>query len=377
VRVVWLTCLLAGCEYVAPSNPIALDDAPADSTTACVSFSTLVDTCTLPPGTPLTLSGTLDFDTNTGDLFAGAQPVTVDTMILATVDGEITAILASAVVFAADAQLRAVGARPFAILANDSISLGSNTLIDVSIGGAGARTECPSPAARGTDRNGGAGGGGGGGFGAAGGTGGPGDDDSASPAPGGLGGAAVALPAGILGGCPGAAGGDDDNDNGGRGGVAGGAVYLAAGRRIDIAAGAGIDAAGEGGRGGDQSNLNSGDGGGGGGGSGGMIVLESARISMFGTLAANGGGGGEGSGNTADGNDGADGRFDSDRAAGGSGSSSTGADGGLGGAKFETTGGSIAAPLNGGGGGGGGAAGFIRLLAPTLEVTAVVSPSPS
>lgn len=337
----------------------------------------MLDTCALPPGTPLSLSGTLDFDTNTGDLFAGAQPVTVDTATLVTPDGELMAILASAVVFAPSTRLRAVGARPFAILAGDSITLDANVVIDVSIGGAGARTSCPNPAARGTDRDGGAGGGGGGGFAAPGGTGGPGDDDSPSPAPGGLGGLAIARPAGILGGCPGAAGGDDNNDDGGRGGVAGGAVYLAAGRLIEVAPGAGIDAAGEGGRGGEQSGLNAGDGGGGGGGSGGMIVLEAATLSVSGTLAANGGGGGEGSGNSSDGNDGANGRFDTERALGGAGGSSSGTDGGAGGAKLDPAGATIATPLNGGGGGGGGAAGFIRLLGSMLEVSAVISPSPS
>jgi hypothetical protein len=368
--------LLAGCAYTAPDAPTSADAMPADTTAVCASFSTMTDTCALPPGSPLTLSGILTFDTNTGDLFAGATPIDVATMTLMTPSGEIKAILASTVLFAADTQLRATGARGLAIIASKSIMLSANTSIDVSIGGAGAR-DCPGAAGRGTDRNGGASGGGGGGFGSAGGAGGAGDADSASPTPGGVGGAALDMPAGILGGCPGAAGGDDNNDVGGRGGVAGGAVYLAAGGRIDLALGSGIDAAGEGGAGGDQSGLNFGDAGGGGGGSGGMIVIEAPMIAALGTLAANGGGGGEGSGDSDRGADGARGPFDTTRAPGGRGSSPTGADGGDGGAKFDPAGGTVPLPQNGGGGGGGGAVGFIRLIAETLDVTAVVSPAPS
>lgn len=370
-----LTCVLAACEY----DPAVSDPSPDASSPdgPCATFSSFVDTCAMPDGEPLTLSGSLRFDTNTGDLFDGATPIAVTTQTVTTPSGEIKAILGSAIVLAADTKLRAEGTRGFAIIATDSIQLDNGAVIDVAVNGAGARTQCPSTPAPGTNRDGGAGGGGGGGFGGPGGIGGAGDDDSSTPAPGGLNGDAIALPLGILGGCPGAVGGDDNNDDGGRGGFGGGAVYLAAGRRIDLASSSGIDAAGEGGAGGDQHGVFNGDAGGGGGGSGGMIVLESPTITSSGTLAANGGGGGEGSGNADPGGSGMRGSFGTTRASGGGGRSGTGTDGGSGGAKPDRAGGSVGSPQQGGGGGGGGGAGFIRIMTATPDVNALVSPEPS
>lgn len=367
--------MLAACEYTPGVGGASPDAASPDG--PCATFSSLLDTCVLPDGDPLTLSGSLRFDTNTGDLFSGATPIEVATQTFTTPSGEIKAILGSSITLAADATLRAEGSRGFAIIASDSIELENAALIDVAVNGAGARAQCASIPGTGGNRDGGAGGGGGGGFGGPGGVGGAGDDDSSTPAPGGLGGTANDLPLGIVGGCPGAAGGNDNNDDGGRGGVGGGAVYLAAKHRIDLSAASGIDAAGEGGFGGGQHGVFNGDAGGGGGGSGGMIVLESATVASSGTLAANGGGGGEGSGNTDPGASGMRGAFGTTRASGGSGRSGSGSDGGSGGAKPDRAGGSVGSPLNGGGGGGGGGAGFIRILTTTPEVNALVSPEPS
>lgn len=375
MRAVLLICVLAACEYTPavgdPSPDASSPDGP------CTTFSSFVDTCASPDGGPLTLSGSLRFDTNTGDLFDGATPIEVTTQTLTTPAGEIKAILGTAIVLAANTKLRAEGARGFAIIATDSILLENAAVIDVAVNGAGARAECASTPATGADRDGGSGGGGGGGFGGPGGVGGAGDSDSSTPAPGGLGGDPIDLPLGIVGGCPGAAGGNDNNDTGGRGGFGGGAVYLAAARRIDLASASGIDAAGEGGAGGNQHGVFNGDAGGGGGGSGGMIVLESPTIASSGTLAANGGGGGEGSGNTDPGAAGMRGSFGTTRASGGTGRSDSGSDGGSGGAKPDRAGGSVGSPLNGGGGGGGGGAGFIRILTTTPDVNALVSPEPS
>ena len=374
MRAVLLT-LLAACEYTPGVGGPASDASSPDG--PCATFSSLLDTCVLPDGDPLTLSGALRFDTNTGDLFAGATPIEVATQTFATPSGEIKAILGSTIILAADARLRAEGSRGFAILAMASIELETGALIDVAVNGAGARAACPSVPGKGTNRDGGAGGGGGGGFGGPGGVGGAGDSDGSTPAPGGLGGTAIAQPLGIVGGCPGAVGGNDNNDTGGRGGTGGGAVYLAAKHGIDLASSSGIDAAGDGGGGGGQHSPFNGDAGGGGGGSGGMIVLESATVASSGTLAANGGGGGEGSGDTDPGASGMRGAFGTTRASGGTGRSGSGSDGGSGGAKPDRAGGSVGAPLKGGGGGGGGGAGVIRILTTTPELNALVSPEPS
>jgi hypothetical protein len=101
-----LTCLLAACDYIpgrgAETPPdTSLPDGP------CETFSSFTDTCELPVGDPLTLSGDLRFDTNTGDLFAGDAPVEVVTQTIATASGELKAILASTVVLTADTKLRA------------------------------------------------------------------------------------------------------------------------------------------------------------------------------------------------------------------------------------------------------------------------------
>jgi len=368
-----LSGLLAGCSFT-PGT--ASSDAAADAlvTDGCTTFSQQVDTCALPPGSAVNLSGVVTFDTNTGALFQGAVPIAVTTETLTTPSGEIKAIIATSVVFAPGTRLRAVGARPLAIIATDAITLDNDARIDVSAGGAGART-CGLVAGGG--RDGGAGGGGGGGFGGIGGTGGAGDNDNAPPSLGGTGGQPIAVPAGTLGGCAGAAGGNDNNNDGGAGGLGGGAVYLVAARRIVLASNSGIHAGGGGGAGGQQSGLFNGDAGGGGGGSGGMIILEAPTVASSGILAANGGGGGEGSGSVQAGEAGLAGPFGTTRAGGGNGQSNAGSDGGLGGARDANAGDSVIEILDGGGGGGGGGAGFIRIVSPAQDLNASVSPLPS
>lgn len=363
--------LLAACSYDPATQTPDASELP-DPIDGCASFSGQVNTCMLVPTGSLDIGGSVTFDTNNGDLFAGAVPVDVQTLALATPSGEVMAIVATTVNFRQGMRLRATGARPMAILAFDTIAFENDARIDVSLHGAGARVNCVNGAAKGQDQDGGAGGGGGAGFGGAGGGGGKGNDDNSM---GGVGGQPISLPPGILGGCPGANGGDDNNDIGGRGGLGGGAVYLAAARRIDLAVDSGIHAGGGGGGGGEQSGLAFGDAGGGGGGTGGMIVLEAATVAGSGTLAANGGAGGQGSGSQAEGAPGASGRFDATPAAGGSGTGSSGSSGGVGGA--TTPAGSVSTRTTGAGGGGGGAAGFIRIIAPSGALTGVVSPPPS
>jgi len=373
-----LFCLLAGCSFRLPSSVVGAD-APGgggeDAPEGCRSYSQQFDTCALPAGEPLVLSGDLRFDTNTGELRDAANNlVAVTARTLATQTVEVEAILASSVTLMPGTHLRADGPRPFAIVASDAIVLASGAVIDVADGGAGARSGCGSTPTTGSNRDGGAGGGGGGGFGGAGGAGGAGNDDGTAST-GGSGGDAATVPAGPLGGCPGAAGGDDNNDSGGSGGKAGGAVYLVSAMRIDITATAGIAAGGGGGRGGDQHFTFFGDAGGGGGGSGGMILLEAPIITVDGTLAANGGGGGEGSGGQGDGNDGSGGLFDTLRATGGSGNGFA-ADGALGGAKVNIVGDPCVEVTTGGGGGGGGGAGIIHVETTAPQLGALISPPP-
>ena len=367
--------VLAACSYSSPQGSPGGDGDAQPSPDACVSFSSQTDTCELAFDGPLTLTGNLDFDTGTGELLLeGSTQIPVTTVTLMTAGGEVKAILATTVVFQGDAQLRATGTRAFGILATDSITLSSGAAIDVGDNGAGARATCPNGAQSIVGiSDGGAGGGGGAGFAGAGGNGGAGNANANAGA---VGGQPQALPLGIVGGCPGGKGGDDNNDPGGAGGAGGGAVYLAAGRRIEIMASATIQAGGGAGRGGQQDNGAFGDAGGGGGGSGGMIVLEAPAAAIAGTLAANGGGGGQGSGNFNPGGNGTPGRLDTMPAAGGRNTSSSGSNGGDGGARDQLEARSVTANVNGGGGGGGGSVGYIRIVSPAASATGAISPAP-
>jgi len=344
----------------------------------CVSFSHQVDTCALPAAGDLVLAGSIGFDTDTGMLFeiADNTPIPATALTLTTSAGAIEALIVANLELGDSTQLRAIGSRPFAVIASGAITLATKAEIDVSSGGAGARPGCggATPIA-GQDRDGGAGGGGGGGFQGSGGAGGNGNSDGVTSAGGG-GGGAVAFPGAPLGGCSGARGGNDNNDVGGAGGGGGGAVYLVAAQKIELLQEADVSAGGGGGRGGAQHANFDGDGGGGGGGSGGMILLEAPLVRIAGTLAANGGGGGEGSGGIAPGSDGLAGVLGAQRASGGTGKSSTGSDGGAGGASTAIAGDRVTALSTGGAGGGGGGAGFVRLDAAAVDGTGIISPAP-
>ncbi|MBA3464576.1 MAG: hypothetical protein H0T46_31885 [Deltaproteobacteria bacterium] len=372
-----LALALVGCGFSVPAN--GSDDEPSRDGSidqpldACVSFSSQLDTCGK-TGVPLTISGVNTLDTDTGVMMNGNATVALTSAVVvaSTNQIELRVIYASTVMFAANAQLRAVGSRPLAIIAFGNVSLAAGALIDVGAGGAGAFTMCPNGAARGENDSGGGGGGGGGSFAALGGKGGDGNSDGGGST-GGTAGAVVALPAGPRGGCPGSGGGNGDQD-GGEGGPAGGALYIASATQIELLGTAAITAGGGGGGGGRQSGFSNGDAGGGGGGSGGLILLEAPKVRSTGVLAANGGGGGEGSGNGDAGNPGARGPASTLRAEGGKMGSPTGTDGGRGGAVAAVTGESPGAAQAGGAGGGGGGAGYIKVASPD-RVLGTVSPA--
>jgi hypothetical protein len=340
----------------------------------CMSFATLVNTCQLSFGADLIVNGSASYDTDAHVLMIGgtATPVAVKTIMIAT--DQVDVISAHDVHLGTSALLRATGSHGLAIIANHDFLIDSDAQIDVSKGGAGARTSCPNGATTGQNNGNGAGGGGGGGFGDAGGNGGDGNHDG-SPGLGGLRGKAEpSFPIGFHGGCPGASGGAGDLP-GGAGGQAGGALYVVAARSMVFTSSAPLSAGGAGGRGGSHIG-NNGDAGGGGGGSGGLLILEAPQILAAGaTIAANGGAGGEGSDATNGGIDGAPGSLSLDRALGGSGGSTNGSDGGDGGSAAGSAGLSVTANADGGGGGGGGGVGFIRIRMADPMFLAV-SPAP-
>lgn len=358
-----------------PDAPVPLPDV------LCPSYSAQLDTCKLPKGFPLTLSGMLTFDTDTGVLKDAAQiEIPVASMPIMTLGAEMRVLLATSVELKADTVLRAQGIRGLAIVASEGITLHAGARIDVSAGGAGYRGSCEATAATDgqNDTDGGAGGGGGG-FGANGGDGGNGDADGGQSTGGARGMALAPAPEGPLGGCPGGRGGNGDHPQnvGGAGGLGGGAVYVVSAVGIGIGPGGGIHAGGGGGAGGTRA-MSNGDAGGGGGGSGGSIFLEAPRIiAPNAILAANGGGGGEGSGNGVAGTPGAPAMFGMMRAAGGKSGASSGARGGDGGALGNLDGEKTTELTNGGGGGGGGGVGFIRVRSPDAQLSATVSPPAS
>lgn len=370
----------AGCGFHSPAAATADGDAGNDSGTdgngGC-SFATLVDTCQLSFEADLIVNGPARYDTDTHVLMIGstATPFAVKTVHLGS--DQIDVISAHDVHLGMSATFRATGSHGLAIIASNNFLIDGDAEIDVSKGGAGARTSCPGGAAKGQNNSNGAGGGGGGGFGDAGGNGGDGNHDGPPGQGGSQGMAEPSFPIGFHGGCPGAdGGGGGGGAPGGDGGQGGGALYLVAARSMVFTSSGPLDAGGDGGRGGGHSG-NNGDAGGGGGGSGGLLILEAPQIQASGaTIAANGGSGGQGSDRNNSGGDGAAGGLSTDRAPGGSGGSVTGSAGGDGGSGAGSAGRSVTANADGGGGGGGGAAGFIRIYAPH-PVFLAVSPSPS
>lgn len=367
--------LLVGCSFSATADA---PDATVATPDACDTFSEQLNTCTLRAGPDVELAGDLEFSTLIGQLTnkQTGQVVAVVAQELATKGDPVYAILAQNIRIAPDTKIRALGPQGFALIAIDSITLGENASIDVSDNGAGARlAPCEGAPTVGENDTGGAAGGGGAGFAAVGGKGGDGNSDAAfgNTSNGGDAGAAIVMPPlGPRGGCGGAQGGRG-NEVGGVGGRGGGAIWLAAGRAIELAQGSGINAGGGGGGGGIRTN-SQGDAGGGGGGSGGVIWLEAPRVRSSGVLAANGGGGGEGSGGDASGAQGGTGSLGIGRALGGDGASSSGAAGGPGGHLADEKGVQAANPQAGGGGGGGGSVGFIRVMSRDKQVS-VVSPA--
>lgn len=327
-----------------------------------------VDPCAIPaPGAELVLGpGTWSYDTNSGALtdpeFDARFPTSA---LIAQSDGpELRVLSVSSVDIQDGAVLRATGKRPLVIVSWSDLSVAGT--IDVGSGrhreGAGGDpATCPDIGPMsGASSGEGAGGGGGGGFGSVGGAGGTGDGEVTAA---GEGGAAVAMPEVVRGGCPGGIGG---NSLAGPGGNGGGALYLVA--RDGVTIDGVLDAGGGGGSGssGDRS-------GGSGGGSGGMIELQAPTVALTASavLAANGGGGGGGS----DGGiaiAGQDGQDDAVAAEGGDGQGQ-GAAGGAGG--FADTDAEPGTAANRGGGGGGGGRGFIVVRATNFDDDgAVVSP---
>jgi hypothetical protein len=141
----------------------------------CVTFASQFDTCQLTLAGDLELSGAVAYNTTTHELRAGGETMPVARMMLETKAGDIDAILAHDLRFAAGATLRAIGARPLAIVASGSIVLGALASIDAGVGGAGALPACATPPGPDGDTvdsepgGGGGAGGGGAGYGASGG----------------------------------------------------------------------------------------------------------------------------------------------------------------------------------------------------------------
>lgn len=259
-----------------------------------------------------------------------------------------------------DAPLALVGNRAVVLAADGPIIV--NAVIDAR-GPCTGDTAGPGGGAGGAPGQAGPGlGGGGGGGGAAGNTsagGGGGHGDG-----GGLGGAGVSVMPGargaafgdatitVLRGGGGGGGGPPDSSIVGGGG--GGAVQLASNTRVEIRAGAGINAGGCGGKpGGMQS--------GSGGGAGGTILIEAPTIRLAGTLAVNGGGGGGGGVGASAGQPGQLG------VAAASGGTATNGRGGNGGARDKPAGSNGLDYTSAGGGGGG--VGRIRLNTITGDLT--------
>lgn len=292
---------------VATGSDAGVDEPDAGDADAaafdCTQFSTkLFAGCDIPePGAAIELTSDATYNTDTGTLDGVAVP-SADLPA-----GKLISI--QALTIASGVTLRVIGTKPLIIASWSTIDVAgvidaSSTATELGAGANPAGCSTHAAVAGDTEQNGG-GGGGGGSMLAVGGRGGNGDDSN-----GGVGGTAVAAPS-LSGGCAGAAGGTG-RQAGGAGGAGGGAVALTAltsitiGGKINVGGAGGAGAAGE-------------NGGGGGGGSGGMITVESAAVSVTGTLAANGGGGGGGStdNNNATGAPGQPGQISATNATGG------------------------------------------------------------
>jgi len=296
------------------------------------------------------------------DLILGTSPSTIDTSML-TIDGatspyfvrqgEYAVLLAGA--FAVQGPVVIKGTSPLIVAANGQVTILAN--IDL-----GATRSVPGPGATSSGAGGpgttmlgidvrASSGGGGGSYRT---LGSQGSTYRPTVIPAGPAGAPYGMSSGdpLLGGSPGGNGGFSTGSVG-LGGGGGGALQISSAVSIHIKAS--VNAGGGGGGGGLEGSS-----GGGGGGAGGELLLESPRIAISGTLAANGGGGGGGGSGDAgppgtNGQDGGQGL-----ARGGTGGIPQGCNGGAG--SFGASGGGRPDICNNSkGGGGGGGAGWIWL----------------
>ena len=305
---------------------------------------------------------------------APTMPFTISTAANVNTDSPLCASVVSGgagycVIAATDitinATLRATGTRPLVLIASGSIvttaliDVSSNRTPDRALGiGAGGDPSVCAPGIRPVGRGGNAGGS----FIGLGGSGGFGSDGSTGGTPG----ATMTDVTELRGGCPGQNGFNLDE-----GGYGGGAVFLIAGKRIDVQGG--INASGAGGFG-SSGGANPGYG----GGSGGMIGFEAPMITCSSLLLASGGGGGGGSTGAFEGGNGQD-PATTDPALGGLGAN--GGTGGNGSMAARAAPGLAGGPGNpagevAGGGGGGGGAGLIKAPA-SAQLGTNVSPPPT
>jgi hypothetical protein len=352
--------LVAGCRSIFGIHDpaVATDDANIDAASdgtdgsGCASFSSLFDTCTLPPGVVMPGSATA-YSTDTGAVTVGGVDVPMPNVMVATEMGSIDVVSVTSFVQDADGILRITGALPVAFAVAGEVEIPGR--IDVSAGGAGAGCDVNGTGVNGVVQTNAGDGGGGGGNVELGGNGGGGDNHPTVTHGG------VAQPAGLHGGCAGGHGGDATSGAG----LGGGAFYLVAASPIVITGV--IDASGGGGKGAGVPH-----GGGAGGGAGGLLMLEASGVDVEGQIDATGGGGGGGADTFAAG---VAGKLGS--AGGNGGNGSSGNPGGRGGnGVASATAGTMGLNAAGGGGGGGGM-GRITITSPGFMNAGSVAPPPS
>lgn len=339
--------------------------------TALMFEPTNFDICDIPADPPaLELTTSTPVDTDAGTI--GGQPAGI---VLEQTDGPEILLVATRSFSLNDQDfLDVTGSRPLVILSLSDITIdgvvlasgnlednGSGVLASACSGGVGVGTAGVVDGAAFT-------GGGGGGAEYAGGLG--------AGLPGGVvvdGGTANGGVSPLRGGCPGGAGG---GERGGYGGGGGGGIQFVAAGSVNLGAGAIINVAGGGGRGGGLSAMGVvANDGGGGGGSGGTILIEAGLGITAATgsiITAAGGGGGGGALGTLPGTDGTNGGS-AGPGPGGVGATdmtNAGGAGGTGGGLDPNFIGADGLPgmvmaASGGGGGGGGGTGRVVLRSPS------------
>jgi hypothetical protein len=351
-----MSAFLAGtcCAYLTACGfprPLDVDpDGADDSGDGANCFGSFLNICLeTVPTAPLTIST--------------ASAIETDSPLCArTISGGADYCVIAATNITIAAPLRGTGTRPLVLFARDTIV--TTALIDVAshrsgssrgVGAGGNPSVCAvaAPPQRG-------GGHAGGSFVGVGGSGGVGSNGAVPGSPA----AAVPSVTTLRGGCSGQNAGAGD-----QGGDGGGAVFLIAGKRIDVQGGVNASGGGAlGSAGGSQGGY--------GGGAGGMIGFEAPTITSGGLLLASGGGGGGGSnGPDPAPSDGWD-PITTEPALGGPGAG--GGQGGNGSSAMIASPGMAGGPgMNwSGGGGGGGGAGLIK--APiTANLGTMVSPTPT